>query len=100
MNEKRPLISAENQQTVLAVCFVLSLLGVVFNFYNHTRINRVIGASTRMNNINVEQIQTNLNSQAKALSALEKRVADMDGRMNAPPPPPQPATSTDTTPKQ
>jgi hypothetical protein len=96
MSEKRPMISAENQQTVLAVCFVLALLSVVFNFYNYTRINRVISATARMNNINVEQIEENLRAQQRAIGALEKKQAEMDGKMSTmSAPAPAPATAAD-----
>ena len=44
----RPLISNENLQTVVAVCFVLSLLSVAFNFYNFTRVQRTEKLSSGM----------------------------------------------------
>ena len=83
MSESRPMISAENQQTVLAVCFVLTLLTSAFGLYNYSRTSKVISATAHMNNINVENIHGNLKTQGTEITALEAKVTALEGKLTA-----------------
>lgn len=101
MSEKPTLlISPENQQTVLAVSFVLALLAVVFNFYNFNQIGRLTAATSQSSNTNVATIEKHLTNQAQTISALEAKVTAMDGKMStmSHPAPAAPATPVDTKP--
>jgi hypothetical protein len=77
MSEKSTIISSENTQTVVAVCFVLALLAVAFNFYNYVRIQQLVQVTGKIYAGSLEQDIVS-SERLKAFSDLEKRVSAME----------------------
>ena len=78
MSEKSSIISSENTQTVVAVCFVLALLAVAFNFYNYVRIQQLVQVTGKIYAGSLEQEHIVSSERLKAFSDLEKRVAALE----------------------
>ena len=85
MAEKRPILSEENQPTVIAVCFVLALLATGLGVYDMLQTRGLSVQVQRMNNINVESINSQLSATATRLTELEKRLGDVETRSAAVP---------------
>ena len=77
-DNENPLISESNLQTVVAVCFVLALLSVAFNFYNFTRINAVFNGLADVQNITVSGVNNANQAQADRVTLLEKRIKKLE----------------------
>ncbi len=82
MSEKPQMMSSDSLQTVVAVCFVLALLSVAFNFYNFTRINHVYGIMSELNNYNMQGVADNLAASGQQINALSKRVDSLDKKVD------------------
>lgn len=95
--EGSPVLSSENLQTVVAVCFVLSLLAVTFNFYNFTRVQRAEDIAVRAASVDVKALHGAL-AEARQETAelrdqvgkLEQELAGMKAQASAAPAPAQP----------
>ena len=81
MSEKPQMMSSDSLQTVVAVCFVLALLSVAFNFYNFTRINHVYGFMAELNNYNMQGVSDHLASSSQRIDALTKRLDGVDKKL-------------------
>ena len=90
MSEKSSIISSENTQTVVAVCFVLALLAVAFNFYNYVRIQQLVQVTGKIYAGSLEQDIVS-SERLKAFSDLEKRVAALEATPAPAPAEPAPA---------
>jgi hypothetical protein len=77
MSENRPLMNRDSLQTVVAVCFVLALLSVTFNFYNFNRLNNHQRFMAELNNHNIAGMQSQLTSLSQGLEAANKRSQDL-----------------------
>ncbi|MBT3221855.1 MAG: hypothetical protein HN348_22490 [Proteobacteria bacterium] len=82
MSEKNQIISAGNLQTVVVVCFVLSLLAIAFNFYNFARINQVMAGTQFVNQDSVETDLAIVN-RLNRISNLEGRLASLETQLTA-----------------
>lgn len=78
MAEKRSILSEENQPTVIAVCFVLALLALGFGVYDMLQIRGLSMLVQRVNNVNVESINSQLSAATTRLADLEKRLAEVE----------------------
>jgi len=88
MSEKSTIISSENTQTVVAVCFVLALLAVAFNFYNYVRIQQLVQVTGKIYAGSLE-MDIVASERLRAFSDLEKRVSAIEATpAPAPAPPP------------
>jgi len=81
MSERPDMISSDSLQTVVAVCFVLALLSVAFNFYNFTQINHVYGFMAELNNYNVQGVVDNLAATSQRIDALDKKIDGVDKKI-------------------
>ena len=77
MSENRPLMNRDSLQTVVAVCFVLALLSVTFNFYNLNRLNNHQQFVAELNNHNLAGMQSQLAALNQRLEAVNKRSEDL-----------------------
>ena len=84
MSEKSSIISSENTQTVVAVCFVLALLAVAFNFYNYVRIQQLVQVTGKIYAGSLEQDIVS-SERLRAFGGLEKRISALEA---TPPPVP------------
>jgi hypothetical protein len=86
MAEKRSILSEENQPTVIAVCFVLALLALGFGVYDMLQIRGLSMIVQRVNNVNVESINTQLSAATTRLADIEKRLGEVEKRAATPMP--------------
>jgi len=83
MSEKRELLNGDSAQTVIAVCFVLALLSVTFNFYNFNRLNHLQSFMAMLNNHNIAGMQSQLDQLNTRLEQTQKRVLDLQTQLEA-----------------
>lgn len=81
MARESRLFTGESLQTVVAVCFVLSLLSVAFNFYNFTRLMQLAKASTAAENYNTAALDTRSMDNTKKVAELEAKLAAVETRL-------------------
>ena len=82
MPEKNQIISSNNLQTVVVVCFVLSLLAIAFNFYNFARINQALVGNHAVNYSSVETDLAIVN-RLNRLSNVETRIESLESQLTA-----------------
>lgn len=81
MSDTPKIITTSNMQTVIAVCFVLGLLALAFNFYNFKQIHNVTAG---VGNLNIDQIaRIDQVANPEKVSELEAKVADLEGKLAA-----------------
>ena len=83
------LISPENLQTVVAVGFVLALLGVAFNMFNFTQLSRyaaqtknVVDRNTVTDATVIDRVNE-LSELEKSIMTLQERVDKLEGDTHA-----------------
>jgi len=82
MPEKRTLLNSESLQTVIAVCFVLALLSVTFNFYNFNRLNNLQSFMAMLNNHNITGMQAQLNALDEEIEEANNRLEDVQDQLD------------------
>ena len=75
---QRGILSEENQPTIIAVCFVLALMGTVFGIYDLLQVRSLSLAATRASTVSVEAVNTQLSAASTRIADLEKRLADLE----------------------
>ena len=81
MSETPKVITSANMQTVIAVCFILALLALAFNFYNFKQIHNV---TTGVGNLQIEQMaRIDQVAKPEKVADLEAKVAALEGKLAA-----------------
>jgi hypothetical protein len=87
---KMRIITADNMQTVIAVCFVLGLLSLALNFYAFSLVHQVtigvgnlqVDTNARIATLATPEQVTALESR---LGALEAKVSELEAKAVPPP---------------
>lgn len=90
MSDGTSRIQNENLATIVAVTFVLALLGLAFSFFTYSRVGMVAGIAANSDEAvhaaNAGQVQ----DLTKRLGELEAKVAKLEAAAAAPAPAPAP----------
>ncbi len=81
MSDTPKIITTSNMQTVIAVCFILGLLALAFNFYNFKQIHNVTAG---VGNLSVDQMaRIDQVANPQKVADLEAKVTDLEGKLAA-----------------
>ena len=80
MSDKSSLIGSENLQTVVAVTFVLALLGIALNYFNYSRTSLVASGESAVTEAIIERVRASAVDPAE-LAALRTDIAALQNEL-------------------
>lgn len=85
---QKPVISPENQPTIVAALFVLTLLTLAFSLYNHRQIGDVAEFYGKLSVMSARKT-ADINDSVSRIADLEKRIATLEAQAKAATPAPE-----------